>query len=177
MRLALYDNNDETYLNLVHSRCDSCSLHDGVEMLWQEVRYSNRLCFARCLHIFHSLPGLLEFYFVLTAIREERGVDEVACQSKSAQHSKLAVRKWSIQINVVQLQFLQARINSRVNIRHIRDDFGRHEKLVTRYTTLFDSSPKLGFGLVYLGAIKMVVPHLPSRYWLRCNDYGWIGLT
>jgi hypothetical protein len=55
-----------------------------------------------------------------------------------------------LQINIVQLQLLQARLDSSRNVVDvIVVDLGRDVQLLTRNATLFDRGAQLSFGLVY----------------------------
>jgi len=62
-----------------------------------------------------------------------------------------------VQVDVVQLEFLQAGLQSTGDVRDITNHFRGHEELAARYTRFFDGRPELGLCLVHLGAIEMVV--------------------
>ena len=63
-----------------------------------------------------------------------------------------------LQINIVQLELLQANTDGIGDILYIRADFGRNEELFSRYTTLLDGNAKFRFIAVHLGPIQVVVP-------------------
>lgn len=68
-----------------------------------------------------------------------------------------------VQVDIVQLEFLQAGLQSTGDVRDITNHFRGHEELATRYARFFDGRPELGLCLVHLGAVEMVVLKLDGQ--------------
>lgn len=64
---------------------------------------------------------------------------------------------WGSQVEVVQPQLLQARIESLRYVFDIPMDFGSDEQLFPGHFAFFDCDTHLLFRVVYFGGIEMVV--------------------
>src|SRR5690242_5293846 len=89
-------------------------------------------------------------------------MDEVAAFRQL--EAKLMAMQVSLQIDVIQLELLQARLQSTFNIVHVRlINFASYEKLLALNTRLLNAGSELWFCLVHLCSIKMRVAQLDSQ--------------
>jgi len=62
-----------------------------------------------------------------------------------------------LQINIVQLKFLQASVNGLRYVLDVCYDFRRYEQLLSRYFALLDGKAHLFLGIVEFGGIEVVI--------------------
>ena len=60
------------------------------------------------------------------------------------------------QVNIIQLQFLQAHVDGIWDVFDIFDHFGGDEQFLSSHFTVLDGEAKLTFGIVHLSAINVV---------------------
>ena len=65
-----------------------------------------------------------------------------------------------IQVDIVQLQLLEAFINGVGYVRYIGDDFCRHEELGSFNLAFFDSNAHFRLCVVYFGIVKVIIAEL-----------------
>ena len=120
-----------------HGAC----LEDGVEVGREEVRYADRLGFARAQDVFHLRPFLLQ---VLGLFGEVGRVDQV-------------------QVDVVQAKFFEGCVDGAGDVLDVDDDFGGYEQFIARDFGGFDRGAHFGFRVVYFGPVDVVVAHLQGH--------------
>lgn len=62
-----------------------------------------------------------------------------------------------LQINIVQLKFLQANVNGLWYVLDVCYDFRRYEQLLSRYFALLDCKAHLFLSIVEFGGIEVVI--------------------
>lgn len=62
-----------------------------------------------------------------------------------------------LQINIIQLKFLQASVNGLWYVLDVRYDFRRYEQLLSRYFAVLDGKAHLFLGIVEFGGIEVVI--------------------
>ena len=129
-------------VGVVFDLVDRRRVHGGLqrrfEVVLEVVRDSDRFGLAARLDLLHVSPFLLE---VLVALGEEGLVDQV-------------------EIDVVQSQLLQARVNCTGDVVEVRGDFGGDEEFVSGDLAGFDRSSELSLRIVHFGPVEMDVAKL-----------------
>lgn len=69
----------------------------------------------------------------------------------------LESRRQKLQVDIIHLQFLQARIDCFWYVFNVGYDFSSDEQFFSSYFTLFDRHAHLCFGIVCFGIIEVVV--------------------
>ncbi len=150
--------------DLVDGWRDRGRCEGGLEVRLQVVGYAYRLGFVGFLDGFHFRPGALE---VGGGFGEDGGVDEVACEGHVSWliPSKFAgVVHGNIQVNIVESELLQTRVDGFRDVGDVGDDFGCDEELLSRHVTLLDCGADFAFRVVDFRSVDVVVAQLDGCF-------------
>lgn len=131
-------------LDLIDSGPNFGSLEDRLEVWLEEVADTNTLRLPTRGHLFHLRPFLLELGVGIVTFGEERRMDQ-------------------IEVDIVQPQLLQTRVDGAGDILNVGNHFGGDEELVARHAALLDGIAQLLFGIVDLGAVQVRVSRLDRQ--------------
>jgi len=95
-------------------------------VLWKVVADTDGLRQTLCLHLLHLLPSGLVFFF---AVAEEGAVDQIA-ETNKLLTGPCKLTHQHLQIHVVHLQLLQARLQGSGNVANVGYDLSGHKELL-----------------------------------------------